>query len=65
MLLEIALLLVNLALFITVTMLWVEVKAMKNSTHQISYINPTTGEFEALNDATKEKLTKEPFDNVM
>lgn len=51
----------NIALTVS---LFIEVKALKNSTHQVTYYNPETQKFEELTDALKDNLTKDPFDNV-
>jgi len=51
-------------LFASNFFLWVEVKAMKNSTHQITQIRATPGEFEELTAKQRDELTKELFDNL-
>jgi len=48
--------------------LWIEIRAMQNSTHQITYLDPLSKknqEFEKLTDEQKEKLTSKLFDNIM
>lgn len=45
--------------------LWIEVKAMQKSTHQISFIDPLKQQFSApMTDAEKEKLSESIFDNI-
>lgn len=44
-----------------ITKLWIEIKAFKNSTHQVTYINPLAkvdpaSDFEPLTDKLKQKL---------
>jgi hypothetical protein len=48
------------ALFISQNKLWIELKAMKQSTHQITYLNPLS-EFTKLSDEDKKKLTFDPL----
>lgn len=63
---------------LTVAVIWlfIELKAMQKSTHQVTYINPfaghsgTTGEdsgFEEASEETKEKIRKaaDPFGDVI
>jgi hypothetical protein len=45
--------------------LWVEVKAMGKSTHQVQYMNIPTQDFQKMTEELKEKLNKPYFDNVM
>ncbi len=42
--------------FWQISKLWIELKAMKNSTHQISYINPLSEDFQKINDKQKKDL---------
>lgn len=44
--------------------LWIELRAMQKSTHQVQYVNMGKQEFQAFNDELKEKLAKEFFDNI-
>ena len=56
--------------------LWVELRAMKMSTHKIAYVDPfkdlmqdqrnavEDAPFEKMSDDTKKKLTKPDFDNI-
>lgn len=50
--------------FWQIMLLWIELKAMKQSTHQVTYINPLSkadpnADFENLTDKLKEKLQAE------
>lgn len=42
----------------------IEVRAMKNSTHQVQILNPATQEFTTLTDTQKQNLQKDFFDNI-
>jgi hypothetical protein len=45
----------------------VQVEAMKRSTHQVTFIDPSKQKFESLDDLTKEKLTTaydREYDNI-
>jgi len=51
--------------------LYIELKAMQKSTHQVSYVDPWSKElkkheqdFESLNEETVKALKKDPFDNI-
>lgn len=67
---------VVLAIVVSQIKLWIELEAMKRSTHQITYIDPwkdaiknfTQGtEFESMTEETREKIKKEEnldYDNV-
>jgi hypothetical protein len=44
--------------------LWVELKAMQKSTHQVQYVNMSSQEFQAFNKDLEEKMTKDVFDNL-
>lgn len=54
----------NVGLFIAVNKLWIELKAMQKSTHQVTYVNGGA-DYEKLTEELKDKLTKPDFDNVM
>lgn len=45
--------------------LFIDLKALKNSTHQVTYLNPDKQEFEKMTEETLKELTKDPFDNVI
>ena len=45
--------------------LWIEVKGLKNSTHQVQFVNMPKGEFQNISEDLKAKLQEEPFGNVM
>lgn len=42
----------------------VQVLALKNSTHKITYLDPTKQIFDTLTDEQKEALAKSPYDNI-
>jgi hypothetical protein len=41
-----------------------EVKGLKRSTHQVTFIDPTKQIFENITKETSEQLTKDKFDNL-
>lgn len=63
-------------LLVSNLILWIEFRAMKISTHRVQYIDPfqdlmeeqrkvtQDAPFEKLTTKTKEKLTKDNFDNI-
>lgn len=51
-------------LSISVIKLWIELKAMKGSTHKLSFLNPSKQDFEKLSEKTIDDLTKSLYDNV-
>ncbi len=52
------------ALCYSVMALWVEIKAMKNSTHTIQYMDPKI-KFENMSEEVKSTLHKDPFEPIM
>ena len=53
-----------LILLIYVINLWIEVKSMKQSTHQIIQLNPDKQQFEVLTEEAKALFNKDIFKNV-
>lgn len=53
----------TVCLIISTIKLWVEFKAMKQSTHQIQYIDPLQ-EFGKVDEKVKQAFEKDPFDNI-
>lgn len=50
-------------LFASNFFLWVELKAMQRSTHQVQYVNLPNQEFEKMTTELKQTLTKDIFEN--
>lgn len=66
-LMYITLLVIWVPLMVAVIHLWTEVKGLKNSTHNIQYvpIDAKDQKFESFSKETVEKLTKDPFGNII
>jgi len=47
-----------------VVSLWIEVKAMKNSTHSVQFVNPLA-KFEEVTEEVKNTLHRDPFEPIM
>jgi len=45
--------------------LFIEMRAMKKSTHQITYVDPLAQNFTSLTDEEKENLTKDTFGAIV
>lgn len=41
-----------------------QVESFKKSTHKVMFYDTANQQFQALTDQEKEKLTKQPFDNI-
>lgn len=54
----------NIGLGALVVSLWIEVKAIQKSTHQVQYVNMPQGAFEAMTDEMREKLQEDPYGNI-
>lgn len=44
--------------------LWIELKSMQKSTHQIQFVDPMAQQFSALTDAQKQSLQEDPFNSI-
>ncbi len=44
--------------------LWIELKAMKASTHQITYLDPLQQHFQKPSDAESDDMTNADFNNI-
>ena len=51
-------------LFASNFIVWVELRAMQKSTHQVQFINTPKGEFEKFNKELEDKLSKELYENI-
>lgn len=54
----------QVVLFVMTIFLWIEVRAMQKSTHQISFLNPLNQQFSAQSKEEAEKANSELFDNI-
>lgn len=54
----------SLAAFLLCNWFFIQLEAMKRSTHQLQFVNPSMDEFVPLTESEKEVLTKEPFQNI-
>lgn len=48
----------------TQVFLWIEVKSLQKSTHQVQYVNIGEQDFQKMTDELKTKLTETPYDNI-
>lgn len=57
---------VIIILSVSVIKLWIEIKALMNSTHRVQYVDPTSQpEPTDLTEEERKALESDPFDNIV